>query len=474
MSTRTRYLRALVLFAGSTFLVSCGGDTNLPTEPTDGGAATFEVVQGILTEDCGGCHGTGSQRAFTVDMDSVALVAAGFINPANPAASLIFTKPRSATAHGGGVVANYTDDDIARITEWVALQPIMSLNVLEAVRVGARVPPNFDGYPSEAVWRTAPSMVATIGGGWADAEEVIFSAAYDAEYLYVLARWVDDEASDRRAPWIKQVDGAWATMSPKPTPTAGSTWAEYMGPGFEEEGPSYFYEDKLSMIWNTYGASTIAGFDDQGCSVLCHDPTNNYGPGTTYNYSDQNLAAKKYTNAVSELGDIWHWKYVRQNQHYKIDDQNVHFWQQGDPDPAHAGRSADTGSGGYSSNPATDGRPTYRGPTILAPPYYILDSEKVAVTAAELDALPPGSILPNMITKGPNGARADVDAHGVYNPANQTWTVEIRRKLVTGDANDVQFDDLTREYAFGVAIFDNAQIEHSWSGQPYKLVFRQD
>ncbi len=90
---------------------------------------------------------------------------------------------------------------------------------------------------------------------------------------------------------------------------------------------------------------------------------------------------------------------------------------------------------------------------------------------SELDALPVGSMLPNMITAGPAGARADVDAHGVYNPANNTWTVEIRRRLVTGDTHDVQFDDLTREYAFGVAVFDNAQIEHSWSGQVYKLQF---
>lgn len=455
--------------------MSCSDDgAELPTELTnDEAGVTYAVVQDVLTQDCGACHGAGTLRAFRVDMDSTTMVASGFINAANPDASLILTKPRS-TAHGGGVVAEFTDADIARIMEWVILQPILNLNVLEAVPVGSRVKPNFDGYGNEAVWRAAPTLVATIGGGWADAGEVILSAAYDEDYLYVLARWVDDEASARRSPWMKRLDGSWATMSPKPTPVDGIDWDDFMGSGFEEEGPTYFYEDKLAMIWNTYGASTIAGFDEQGCAVVCHDPGNNYGPGTTYNYSNQNLAAKKYTNSDGEIGDIWHWKYVRQNQHYKIDDQYVGYWTQGGPDPAHAGRHADTGSGGYGSNPATNGMPTYRGPAILAPPYYILDSEKVTLTQVELDALPVGSMIANMITTGPTDVRADVDAHGVYNPANQVWTLEMRRRLVTGDSHDVQFDDLLREYAFGVAIFDNAQIEHSWSGQPYMLKFIQN
>jgi hypothetical protein len=50
----------------------------------------------------------------------------------------------------------------------------------------------------------------------------------------------------------------------------------------------------------------------------------------------------------------------------------------------------------------------------------------------------------------------------VYDAANKTWTLEIRRQLVTADVTDVEFDDLSREYAFGVAVFDNAQIEHSY------------
>ena len=42
------------------------------------------------------------------------------------------------------------------------------------------------------------------------------------------------------------------------------------------------------------------------------------------------------------------------------------------------------------------------------------------------------------------------------------WTLEFGRKLVTGSQYDVQFDDLTATYHFGVAVFDNAQVRHSF------------
>jgi hypothetical protein len=47
------------------------------------------------------------------------------------------------------------------------------------------------------------------------------------------------------------------------------------------------------------------------------------------------------------------------------------------------------------------------------------------------------------------------------------------RKLVIDDPKDVQFDNLAREYVFGVAVFDNAQIEHSYSFMPLRLAFER-
>jgi hypothetical protein len=95
------------------------------------------------------------------------------------------------------------------------------------------------------------------------------------------------------------------------------------------------------------------------------------------------------------------------------------------------------------------------------------------LTAPELDALPIGAYIASMMTSPLDGTRADIDGRGYYNPNTKTWFYEIKRKLVTGDSKDVQFDNLTREYKFGVAVFDNAQIEHSWSPAVLRLIFRQ-
>ncbi len=50
-------------------------------------------------------------------------------------------------------------------------------------------------------------------------------------------------------------------------------------------------------------------------------------------------------------------------------------------------------------------------------------------------------------------------------------TSVFRRKLVTGSEFDVQFNDLKKEYAFGVAVFDNAQVRHAYSPGVLKMKF---
>jgi hypothetical protein len=217
----------------------------------------------------------------------------------------------------------------------------------------------------------------------------------------------------------------------------------------------------------------VDGFDQSGCAVLCHDPANAEGPGTTYNYSDQSQAAKKFTSVQGQVADMWHWKMVRSNHHQKMDDQYVGYWLRGATNAGNGGRYNDAGTAGYREVPSVNGHPSFRNPSTTVPPYYILESEKVALSDAEAAALPAGTVLANMLTQTPTGGRADVDAFGVHNRATGRWTYELRRRLVTGEATDVQFDDLARSYFFGVAVFDNAQIEHSYMGLPGRLTFRR-
>ena len=49
--------------------------------------------------------------------------------------------------------------------------------------------------------------------------------------------------------------------------------------------------------------------------------------------------------------------------------------------------------------------------------------------------------------------------------------LEYGRKLNTGSKYDVQFSDLKKEYSFGTAIFDGAQVRHSYETGVSKLVF---
>jgi hypothetical protein len=69
------------------------------------------------------------------------------------------------------------------------------------------------------------------------------------------------------------------------------------------------------------------------------------------------------------------------------------------------------------------------------------------------------------------GSRSDVLEVAKW--SNGTWTAEFARKLVTGHADDVQFDDFSVAYSFDIALFDNTGGEgHSYHvGAPLHLVF---
>ncbi len=56
------------------------------------------------------------------------------------------------------------------------------------------------------------------------------------------------------------------------------------------------------------------------------------------------------------------------------------------------------------------------------------------------------------------------------------WTLEMKRKLVTtgenADTQDVQFKELDKAYPFGVAVFDNSQINHIFHRGVVNLEFK--
>jgi hypothetical protein len=80
-----------------------------------------------------------------------------------------------------------------------------------------------------------------------------------------------------------------------------------------------------------------------------------------------------------------------------------------------------------------------------------------------------GDEVPSIVVAPFTGDRADVSARIAWKDG--AWTMVFSRKLVTGSEFDVQFSDLRKAYAFGVAVFDNAQVRHAYSPGVLTMTF---
>lgn len=315
------------------------------------------------------------------------------------------------------------------------------------VAVAADVAPTLDGVGDEDAWAGAEEISVAVAGGAnfdGGSTEVRIKALYTDDSVYFLVTYADPTMSFFRSPWLMREDGTWEMIT-DPDDRGGDN--------------NTVYEDKLSFIWPI--ANSIPDFDRMGCFSTCHAGEN----------PDVKPYGNKYTDEEGQLGDIWHWKSVRNlNQ---VDDQYLD-WTRFNPETAlGAGRKSDPReSGGYVDNVAADDttRPGFTSPNIdmqTGAPGYILDSERVEIDPAAISA---GSYIPSIIKSEFVGDRGDISAGWKYEDG--MWTLEFGRALVTGSDVDVQFDDLNAVYYFGVAAFDNAQVRHAFQRGVSALVFQ--
>ncbi|MBI3030322.1 MAG: ethylbenzene dehydrogenase [Candidatus Rokubacteria bacterium] len=310
-------------------------------------------------------------------------------------------------------------------------------NVLVAKKVAA--PPTLDGVMEDA-WKSAPELEVTVRGGRNLPEgktEVKLRAVYSGDTIYFLMQYKDATESLRRGPWVKQADGSWQKLK-DPNDKGGDN--------------TLYYEDKMAVIWNI----SSPAFEAKGCLSACHP-----GEGKPF--------GNKYTKDAGERLDMWHWKGVRTGYTGQIDDQYVDNTRYDKEKSPNAGRKTEPKTGGgYADNVSDD----KKGPKFAlkgnkpAPPYWIVDSEKEALDGSKYKA---GDEVPGIIVAPFTGDRGDISARHVWKDGVRT--VEFSRKLVTGSEFDVQFNDLKKQYAFGVAVFDNAQVRHAYSPGVLKLVF---
>lgn len=312
-------------------------------------------------------------------------------------------------------------------------------NVLGARRVTAA--PALDG-SLDAAWSSAPALTVKAVGGRnlpGGSTEIALRSVYTGDSVYFLMQYKDPTESVKRGPWVKQADGSWLKLR-DPNDKGGDN--------------NLYYEDKMAVIWNI----SSPAFEQKGCMSACHT-----GEGKPY--------GNKYTPSSSELLDMWHLKGVRTGPVGQIDDQYVDGTRHDKEKNPNAGRKSDPKTGGgYVDNVSDD----KKGPKFAladnkpAPPYWITDAAKVPFDDSKYKA---GDEVPGIIVAPFTGDRGDLSAKIVWKEG--AWTMVFWRKLVTGSEFDVQFRDFKKEYAFGLAVFDNAQVRHAYTPGVLKMVFQE-
>ncbi len=270
--------------------------------------------------------------------------------------------------------------------------------------------------------------------------DVSIKSLYDDKNVYFLITYKDPTKSLERFPWVKQADGSWKKFAKKDSTGHDNT----------------YYEDKLAMFWNI----STKGFEAEGCMIACHLDE----PG-------DKSAGRKYTASADETIDMWHAKYVRSLPMGMFDDQYV----DNNTDPKKNkgwGRKGDTGKGGYTNNDNKDkSAPAFMNLNGTDDEkYFVIPSKKVPF----VDTFKKGDVVPGIDIKPMMGGRADILARNHHE--NGVWTLEVMRALKTEgenvDTQDVQFGDMGKSYPFGIAVFDNTQINHLYHLETLTMQFK--
>lgn len=305
--------------------------------------------------------------------------------------------------------------------------------------------------------------------------DVSVRAAFDAEYLYLRFEWQAAQPGASHTLWRYD----------------GTRWVAWGGPlpDAARAGIPPSYEERLAVMFTERnvpaadGAKT--GFNQAGCFIACHNSLRNmprdvrgapvqghpyFGTGGM-NASDMRHYLLLTRTGVDETGGWDKVKTRQEIERLKAEGSFLDLWQW------RAYRSNPVGYAGddyiLEYRLADGGRSPFTTP---AQPSVMYDQAKTGFRAvpesrfgellprlpliAGLNAVPldpavrftAGDILPQNVLRAPDGSSADVLANGAWR--NGRWVVELRRKLVTGNADDKPLT-AGRVYRFGLAVFND-------------------
>lgn len=315
-------------------------------------------------------------------------------------------------------------------------------------------PPTLDGQVEE-LWSSAPALEVRVDklpyepdNGYPGIKEttVTMQAMHDSDNLYLLFQYDDPTKSLERFPWVKQEDGSWKRKKNLDSTGHGNT----------------YYEDKLAVLWDI----NARGFTKKGCDSACHMAQDGKINGTP-----TKSPGRKFTTREGQTIDMWHWKSVRSWPVDQIDDQFIDDTT--DPQVNKGwGRKGDAKlGGGYQNNVSKDGtQPAFMPADGSTGAYWLLKDNAVPFE----DNFKPGDVLPGVVVSPFEGSRGDISAEAKWEDG--TWTIEVRRALKTtgekAEIQDVQFNP-AEDYYFGIAVFDNSQINHIYHDGVIKLKFSE-
>lgn len=307
---------------------------------------------------------------------------------------------------------------------------------VETVKVDAT--PKVDGEGGDEAWQKAQEFKIQT----ADGPEVMLKSVYTDKEIFFLLNWADESESISMDMWVLQ-DGTWSIKQEARYGGAQSWDAD---------------QDRLAFQWNI--RDSVTGFNEKGCIALCHV---------------EEREDRMHTNGPGQHTDIWQWKAAHSNPLGKMDNgylDDTVVSRKDVPDEEERLYAAHKWDG--------EGNPFVRNMENNAPKWmpkdgpnndpFLFKDQTVPLDpgTAKSGATIPGWILENL----PKG-RDIIDAKGIYKDG--AWTLEIGRSLVTEHKDtDIQFDDLTKPYYFGMGVWENDRMfGHMRADGPYMLIFKQ-
>ena len=295
--------------------------------------------------------------------------------------------------------------------------------------------PTLDGKGADEAWSMAPAYVIPLQGYSGD--RITMQAVYTDTHIFFLLSWADYSHSIRQA-------GSWGRVH------VGAQFGKASAEALDR-WERFGVEDTLSLLWNI-DSPDIRQAD---WSQRAHFPDTQ----TTTGRVDRWFWAAGTTDPVHRLLDQY------------VDTQGLH---------TDSGTSFLVPNFTDQDNPATPlnetAYPVYmprvdltqrkipklfvvkgEKPVLL---YYQSEVESFDLATVDREATLPGHIFADTSS----GSVTDVTVSSAHATETETWTLEIQRQRTTSTPHeDVQFDEVGTPYAFVIGVFDNTDVDGSFS-----------